>query len=247
MVAVISLQEEKYNGPLMPTQSALSFWNLIAAHYAANPRVFFDLYNEPRLTVTQTGGDPELLWSIWRNGGTVGGMTYVGMQSLVDGIRATGSSNITIAEGILWATSLLGIPQWSLSGTNIAYGIKPDLSGTAVGPQSWYADFGSVAGQVPVFPQEFDSNVSSGTCQPNAPTLLPSLLSYLATLQLGLVDYSMDPGNAAINASNYQLPTSYPSSTISCVPNTQTDPLNLIGNGVDLQNWFTAHSSPAVP
>ncbi len=155
MVAVISLQEEKYNGPVMPTQSAVDFWNLIAAHYANNPRVFFDLYNEPRLTEVQAGGDLQLVWSIWRNGGTVGGVTYVGMQALVDGIRATGANNIVIAEGTLWATSLLGIPQWALSGTNIAYGIKPSLAGTSVDPQTWYADFGAVASQVPVFPQEF--------------------------------------------------------------------------------------------
>jgi endoglucanase len=65
--------------------------------------VFFDLYNEPRLATDATDS-PDATWNLWRNGGpsTVDGTTYqfVGMQALVDRIRATGANNVIVAGGL---------------------------------------------------------------------------------------------------------------------------------------------------
>jgi hypothetical protein len=246
MIAIVTLQEEEYNGPLMPTATAVAFWNVVAAHYASNPMVFFDLYNEPRLTSTAAGGG-DILWSIWRNGGTVGGVTYVGMQTLVDTVRATGAQNIIMAEGNEFATSLLGVPLWLLTGTNIVYGVKPVVSGAYVTPSTWNAAFGALSSQVAVFPQAFTDNVASNVCQPNSPTVVPALLGYLGSIQLGLIDYSLDAGNAVVAGSNYLTPTSYPSSTISCAPGTPPNPANTVGDGSDLMSWYQANSHPAVP
>ena len=246
MIAIVSLQEEQYNGPVMPTATAVAFWNVVAAHYATNPMVFFDLYNEPRLTVAAAGGE-DILWNIWRNGGTVGGVTYVGMQTLLDTVRATGAQNIVMAEGNTFATALIGVPLWSLTGTNVVYGVKPVVAGSYVNPSAWDAAFGAVSSKVAVFPQAFTDNLQSNSCQPNSPTIVPALLSYLGSIQLGLIDYSLSAGNAAVAGSNYLTPTSYPSSSISCAPGLPTDPTNTVGDGQDLLNWYQANSHPAVP
>jgi endoglucanase len=245
MVAIVSLQEEQFNGPLMPTASAVAFWNVVAAHYATNPMVFFDLYNEPRLTAEAVGGT-DILWSVWRNGGTVAGVAYVGMQTLVNTVRATGAQNIVMAEGNAFATSLIGVSQWSLTGTNIVYGVKPQVAGVYVSPSTWNAQFGAVSSQFAVFPQAFTDNLHSNTCQPNSPTVVPALLTYLGSIQLGLIDYSLDSGNAVVDGSNYMTPTSYPASTINCAPGLPADPTNTVGDGQDLMTWFQANSHPAV-
>jgi hypothetical protein len=245
MVAIVSLQEEQFNGPLMPTASAVAFWNVVAAHYATNPMVFFDLYNEPRLTAEAVGGT-DILWSVWRNGGTVAGVTYVGMQTLVNTVRATGAQNIVMAEGNAFATSLIGVSQWSLTGTNIVYGVKPQVAGVYVSPSTWNAQFGAVSSQFAVFPQAFTDNLHSNTCQPNSPTVVPALLTYLGSIQLGLIDYSLDSGNAVVDGSNYMTPTSYPASTINCAPGLPADPTNTVGDGQDLMTWFQANSHPAL-
>ena len=246
MIAIVSLQEEQYNGPVMPTATAVAFWSVVAAHYAKNPMVFFDLYNEPRLTAAAAGGE-DILWNIWRNGGTVGGVTYVGMQTLVDTVRAAGAKNIIMAEGNKFATLLIGVPLWSLTGTNIVYGVKPQVAGAYVTPSAWNAAFGALSSQVAVFPQAFTDNLQSNSCQPNSPTVVPALLTYLGSIQLGLIDYSLDAGNATVAGSNYQKPTSYPTPTITCAPGTLPDPTNTVGDGQDLLRWYQANSHPAVP
>src|SRR5208282_6891149 len=46
----------------MPDDNSVTFWSSVAARYANNPAVLFDLYNEPH-------DDP---WMTWRNGGISG-------------------------------------------------------------------------------------------------------------------------------------------------------------------------------
>ncbi len=114
----------------MPDDNSTAFWASLAAHYANNPAVLFDLYNEPggcstsKLTANAAG------WSLWRWGGSAwgdGNYHSPGMQGLVTTVRATGARNIIFAGGINWAFDLSGLPaygQWltDTAGTDgIAY------------------------------------------------------------------------------------------------------------------------------
>ena len=95
----------------MPDENSLAFWKDIAPIYANHPAVIYDLYNEPH----------DVTWDIWLNGGTVtdrpngrrGGVpkTYqaVGMQKLLDTVRAAGAKNVVIVGGINWAYDFDGI------------------------------------------------------------------------------------------------------------------------------------------
>jgi cellulase (glycosyl hydrolase family 5) len=95
----------------MPDQNSVTFWKDCAAAYRNHPAVIFDLYNEPH----------DVTWDIWLKGGTVtdrpnsrrGGSprTYeaIGMQKLLDTVRATGAKNLVIAGGLDWAYDFSGI------------------------------------------------------------------------------------------------------------------------------------------
>lgn len=95
----------------MPDDNSVLFWKAVAARYASNSAVLFDLYNEPR----------DVTWDIWQKGGTVvehngspamgTDLTYhtPGLQSLLQTVRAAGAKNVIVAGGLDWAYDLSGI------------------------------------------------------------------------------------------------------------------------------------------
>lgn len=104
-----------------PKPQHLRFWQDVATRYANHPAVIFELLNEPF----------GISWEIWRDGGFVAenkgpdesaflseeekkknqGFVSVGMQPLLDAIRATGARNIVIAGGLGWSFDLRGITE----------------------------------------------------------------------------------------------------------------------------------------
>jgi len=96
----------------MPDLNSVAFWKDFAPVYANNPAVLFDLYNEPH----------DVSWDVWLHGGLITDKpnsrrgaqhprTYqaVGMQELLDTVRATGARNVVVAGGLDWAYDLSGI------------------------------------------------------------------------------------------------------------------------------------------
>ncbi len=79
-----------------PDSYSLAFVKALATRYKNHPYVAIDLYNEPHDTS----------WDIWRNGGSVDGYTAVGMQKMLDGVRATGFKNLVFATGYSWGNDL---------------------------------------------------------------------------------------------------------------------------------------------
>lgn len=102
----------------MADTGAVAFWQQVASAFGSNPRVAFDLYNEP-YDVTQ---------SVWLDGGTApdpnpgGPATYpvVGMQQLYDTVRSTGATNLVVVSGLNWATQ---VPTSLVRGTGIVYSV----------------------------------------------------------------------------------------------------------------------------
>ncbi|MDR1011507.1 MAG: glycoside hydrolase family 5 protein [Opitutaceae bacterium] len=100
-----------------PTAETLEFWKDVATRYKNHPAVIFELFNEPH----------DITWQIWRDGGDVTDSAQagqdvvaenkeklktfqaVGMQQLVDVIRATGAKNVIIAGGIDWSGDISGV------------------------------------------------------------------------------------------------------------------------------------------
>lgn len=100
----------------MPDLGSRTFWRQVATAYKGNPLVAFDLFNEPHDVSDKT----------WRDGGvatTAGGVSYtaVGMQSLLDTVRATGAKNLVLVGGTGWASLLPSTAP--LRGTNLVYAV----------------------------------------------------------------------------------------------------------------------------
>jgi hypothetical protein len=143
----------------MPDENSLAFWKDIAPVYANHPAVIYDLYNEPH----------DVTWDIWLNGGTVTdrpnrrGATpktfqAVGMQKLLDTVRATGAKNVIIAGGLNWAYDFDGI----LEGRQLK---DPDGNGVIYanhvynnkghGVEVWIARMEKATAKLPVIVSEF--------------------------------------------------------------------------------------------
>ncbi|MBV8526706.1 MAG: cellulase family glycosylhydrolase, partial [Candidatus Dormibacteraeota bacterium] len=154
----------------MPDRNSVDFWKSVAAHYASDPRVMFELYNEPHDTP----------WSVWRNGGTFtcnDGVTYnaAGMQQLTDAVRSSGARNVVVIGGLQYAYDLSGVPSvGAITGGNVAYATHP-YEWVADTPARWDAAFGFLTHSVPVIATEFGS---SG-CTPDS--YASSILNYFRT------------------------------------------------------------------
>jgi len=85
------------NAPMPNADHSVDFWTSVAATFAGNDLVVFDLFNEPH----------EVDWTCWRDGCRMpDGYEAVGMQALVDAVRSTGASQPIILSGIDYANDL---------------------------------------------------------------------------------------------------------------------------------------------
>jgi len=107
-----------------PMEKHVEFWKDAAARYKNHPGVIFELFNEPH----------SISWKVWRDGGSLkgpdnkntdvgakenneqnDGERCVGMQALLDTVRATGAHNPIIAGGLDWGYDLSGVAgEWAL-------------------------------------------------------------------------------------------------------------------------------------
>ncbi len=254
LVSIITLQTERYDGSIMPDSHAVSFWSAVARHYASNPNVMFDLFNEPRLNAKHWPEWSEAgMWNIWQKGGSVTltgdstPTTFVGMQQLVDTIRAAGASNVIVAEGNQSDHDLSGLPQHTLTGQNITYGIEPDMGRGASFPYAddterlWTTNWGTLSATYPLMMEGFQDYPGSSACNPRSPQLFPRLLAFLQADHLGLIFYSLDPGIGVVG-NNLEHPTSFDGVIrFDCSADLAT---NTAGPGADLLGWFQANATP---
>ncbi len=209
---IVSLQAELPAGnetrcPL-PDAGAATDWRELAAAFAGDDDVMFELYNEPGVPDNATA------WGLWRNGGPLsngagGTCTAVGMQSLVDEIRAGGADNVIILPGIAGEVTLAGVPRIidpaDPGDPQLAYGIHyPNLSFTS---DAWDSEFGDLAGRVPVIITEWQANGTTN-CVPDSPRSAPALLTYLALKQIGVVGFAFDLPGTIVADYGYS-PTTY--------------------------------------
>jgi aryl-phospho-beta-D-glucosidase BglC (GH1 family) len=141
----------------MADAHSLTFWQQVAARYAGDQHVLFELYNEP--FVGRGPGPSAASWDIWLNGGadSADGFTVVGMQALYNAVRAAGANNIVIIGGLYWANDLSGVSTHAVQGTNIMYAAHVYETGTSALPT-----IATVAASYPVFITEFGDR--GGTC-----------------------------------------------------------------------------------
>jgi len=160
------------NEPL-PTQATRSFWQHIMTYYKNNPRVIFDLFNEPR----------QCTWSQW----------HAAMQGLLGYVRHAGASNTVWVEGRWWGSTLAGVPL--LHGTGIVYSFhhpgSPWPSQAPVTRRTWDRAFGNLARRgIPVVDGEF-VNYSGGYHWKNPAVMVPRYLLYLTAHHIGMTAWTL--------------------------------------------------------
>jgi endoglucanase len=174
----------------MADQRSVAFWKDVPKHlnfytnvvYKDDPKVLFELYNEPEL---YNAGDA---WGVWLNGGDTGSGSggadvpnAAGMQQLYDAVRGTGAKNLVLIGGIHYAYDLSGVPGHPIAnGSNIVYVTHPYAMNENPGDKglsTWYTAFGQLAATAPVMATEFGNRQTNGstTC---TTTYLNNFLQY---------------------------------------------------------------------
>jgi endoglucanase len=211
----ISLQAETPAGNeircALDDSGAATDWSELASAFAGDPNVMFELYNEPALAATSTN------WQLWLQGGItttgVSACTAVGVQSLVNEIRAVGADNVIILPGLSGEQSLAGIPKVTdpadPSDPQLAYGIHyPNLTQEST---EWDSEFGNAAERHPVIVTEWQANSlpnSVSSCVANTPSVATLLMDYLASKDIGIVGFAIDLPGTIVADYNYT-PTSF--------------------------------------
>lgn len=112
--------------PMVQTQMAnadhsIDFWTSVATAFKGNSAVIFSLYNEPFFFGLGAAQDP---WTALMSGGTLdyfpatsatsnyrnidGAWKSVGMQALLDAVRATGAGNVVLVGGVEFSNNVSG-------------------------------------------------------------------------------------------------------------------------------------------
>lgn len=186
-----------------PGPRTVRFWRFMAKRYGNRLPVIFDVFNEPQVTRDARGRflEPRAVWRIWRSGGTVGGVRYVGMQDLVDAIRLRERvRNVIWAEEPYYLESrnarLDLLPRYRLRGADIMYAFhKPDMR-----PQSnaFRHLRAVVAERVPLVNSEWGQFAATDRpwmCQDDAETTAPRYLQFLRESGIGMLAWSLQPGS----------------------------------------------------
>jgi hypothetical protein len=186
-----------------PSGRTLRFWRFMSKRYGNRFPVIFDLFNEPQVIRnprTREFLKPDDVWRIWRDGGTVDGKRWLGMQDLVDEIRTRQHvSNVIWAEEPYYTTadkaSLDLLPQHLLRGADIAYAFhKPSM----VWDSRSFRDLREVAQKkIPLVDSEWGQFAATDRpwmCQPDSYTTAPRYLQFLRDASIGMLAWSLQPG-----------------------------------------------------
>jgi hypothetical protein len=147
----------------MPDEHSLAFWTSVASMFASNPAVLFDAFNEPH----------SVSWSCWRDGGCAvpeaqdgttpdptQTYTAVGMQAIINDIRAAGAQQPILLGGLDhgndlsgWLANMPTDPDRQLGAAFHVY--QPNRCTTT---SCWDSTVAPVAAAVPVTTAEFSES-----------------------------------------------------------------------------------------
>jgi len=185
--------------PMADEDHGPTFWSSVAATFAADPSVVFDLYNEPFLYGSYMQNIKQDAWACWLEGCGLnqylsGGQPYTkkygwqtaGMQQLIDVVRASGATNVVIANGLDWANDDSG---WLAHrphdpAGNLVAGWHEYVGEACASTTCWSKNIAPIALSVPVVTGETGDHTGKGCTLLNLPTFLPWAdvhgISYLA-------------------------------------------------------------------
>ncbi len=207
-----------------PKPEHADFWKDFAALYKDHPAVLFDVFNEPH----------DISWEVWKNGGWVSeksgadesafltaeekkknqGFQSVGMQGLVDAVRATGAKNLIIAGGVAWCNDLAGVTQgYALDdkgGNGILYSWHNYNWHTG-----WAEKVLGAAAKYPIFVGEVGADTQKmdfipAAAQEDPYTWVPDMLGFIQKYHLNWTGWCLHPQATPVLISDWNYtPTPY--------------------------------------
>lgn len=227
-------------GASVPKPESVAFWKAIATHYKNNTMVMFDLFNEPQFPDATT----------WLNGGgTIKGSTgktapIVGMQTLVNTVRAAGAKQILIVGGIKKAGTL------RINDPNIMYTVHTYHKVALGDPTKWDAQWGSFKGNYPLFYGEWallPNSSSAYRCTTATPTnanqKVINFLNYMNQNNINWIAWQFD-NNYLILDHNTFTPTRLDDPKRPWTCNTPQAP---VGMGTVVQQFTVSHFGISKP
>ena len=140
--------------PMPDRDHSIPFWQSVAATFANNHSVVFDMFNEP---YPNSNTDTSAAWQCWKTATSCSGFdfTAAGMQDLVSAVRGVGARNVIMLGGVQWANALSQWLTYRPADNNLvaswhAYDFNPCITTSC-----WNTNVAPVALQVPVVTGEF--------------------------------------------------------------------------------------------
>jgi aryl-phospho-beta-D-glucosidase BglC (GH1 family) len=196
------------SGADAPKPESVAFWKVFAAHYKSNAKVMFDAYNEPHYPDGKT-------WL--KGGGTQVGSTgkstqIVGMQALVDAIRATGAKQIIIIGGLKYPVLYAKKYQvaYHIDDANIVYTKHPYHQISEGTPTTWDEMWGYFKGTYPLYTGEWALLPNTkipvqckGATMQNANQLVAKFLNYMDQNKISWTAWQFDIPHLILNLTNF--------------------------------------------
>jgi hypothetical protein len=220
-------QSGETNPAAVPNAATIRVWQNLAPLFNADTGILYETMNEPSLVPNAAN------WATWQTA----------QNAVIAAIRATGSKNVIIADGLNYAEVLNGAPALTDPLNSIAYAAHPYFQ-SGFTNSTFATAFGNYASSAPVIVTEW-STTTAQYCDANTPALALYLLQYLQSRNIGINGYAYDnPGLA-----NYNLGTEgtivqdFSGTPTTFANNIQCGALGF-GPGKLLQDWYRTGTVP---
>ncbi len=179
--------------PMPDLDHAPAFWTSVATTFKSNSSVIFDLYNEPYPSGSTA-------WQCWLNGASAANtapcigspFAIVGMQGLVNTVRATGATNPLMLGGIAYSNDVSAWLQYEPTDplNSLIASVHIYNFNTCNTTTCWNTTIAPVAAKVPVIAGEIGEN----DC---ADTFINPLMSWFDQEGISYLAWSWNPYNCA--------------------------------------------------
>lgn len=226
-VVMISMQDETNSGETgfnpFANAETVRDWDALNATFGADRGVLYELYNEPRPAKSAAN------WALWANGGAnaagASDPVAVGMQPLLDHLRAAGSQNVMVLDGLGIGRTLDGVPTINDPLGRVVYAVHPYQRGSN-DESKWDGDFGIPSTKMPVWADEWSAGFGADIGLGNLTSyqVAVDLLNYLRDHAIPLGGGAFDVPGVMTQRVPGWAPTTYDGST----------PANPMGNSGQL-------------
>lgn len=213
----------------------VTFWTILATHYAKDPLMIFDPINEPKYTD----------WQTWLSGNGAG---VLGYQQVIAAIRGAGAQQLIVLEPgpacgcghTIWQ----GADNFLPSDSNVLFSLHVYNEIISGNPQTWDAAWGPLLGHHPLYYGEWavlpNSNTPSqcsGLTSDNADAITNAFLNYTQARQINWTAWQFSQKHLVQDYATYAPTTFATGASWAC----QDPSAAQAGMGSDVKQFLAAH------